>query len=123
MSSILEQIEKEISSLTPEVAKTNTGVITAVADGVAKVEGLSQVMFNEMVDFPHGITGIALNLEEDEVGIVCLGDANLLKEGDEAKTTGRLLSVPVGKELLGRVVDAIGNPIDGKGPILSLIHI
>ncbi|MEX0322286.1 MAG: F0F1 ATP synthase subunit alpha [Puniceicoccaceae bacterium] len=117
MSSILEQIEKEISSLTPEVAKTNTGVITAVADGVAKVEGLSQVMFNEMVDFPHGITGIALNLEEDEVGIVCLGDANLLKQGDEATTTGRLLSVPVGKELLGRVVDAIGNPIDGKGPI------
>ena len=117
MSSILEQIEKEIASLTPDVGKTNTGTITTVADGVAKVEGLSQVMFNEMVEFPHGITGIALNLEEDEVGVVCLGDANLLKEGDEAKTTGRLLSVPVGKELLGRVVDAIGNPVDGKGPI------
>jgi F-type H+-transporting ATPase subunit alpha len=117
MSSILEQIEKEIASLAPEVGKTNTGVITTVADGVAKVEGLSQVMFNEMVEFPHGITGIALNLEEDEVGVVCLGDANLLKEGDEAKTTGRLLSVPVGKEMLGRVVDAIGQPVDGKGPI------
>jgi len=117
MSSILEQIEKEISALTPQVGKTNTGTITAVADGVAKVEGLSKVMFNEMVDFPHGITGIALNLEEDEVGVVCLGDANLLKEGDEAKTSGRLLSVPVGKELLGRVVDAIGMPVDGKGPI------
>ncbi|MDP6926834.1 MAG: F0F1 ATP synthase subunit alpha [Rhodospirillales bacterium] len=117
MSSILEQIEKEISSLSPQVGKTNTGQITAVADGVAKVEGLSQVMFNEMVEFPHGITGIALNLEEDEVGVVCLGDANLLKEGDVAKTTGRLLSVPVGKELLGRVVDAIGQPVDGKGPI------
>ncbi len=117
MSSILEQIEKEISALQPEVGKTNTGAITAVADGVAKVEGLSQVMYNEMVEFPHDITGIALNLEEDEVGIVCLGDANLLKEGDEAKTTGRLLSVPVGKELLGRVVDAIGQPVDGKGPI------
>ena len=117
MSSILEQIEKEISALTPEVGKTNTGVITTIADGVAKVEGLSQVMFNEMVEFPHGITGIALNLEEDEVGVVCLGDANILKEGDEAKTTGRLLSVPVGKELLGRVVDALGQPEDGKGPI------
>ena len=117
MSSILEQIEKEISALKPEVGMTNTGVITAVGDGVAKVDGLSEVMYNEMVEFPHGITGIALNLEEDEVGVVCLGDANLLKEGDEAKTTGRLLSVPVGKELLGRVVDAIGQPVDGKGPI------
>ena len=103
MSSILEQIEKEISSLTPGVGKTNTGNITSVADGVAKVEGLSEV--------------IALNLEEDEVGVVCLGDANLLKEGDEARTSGRLLSVPVGKELLGRVVNAIGEPVDGKGPI------
>jgi len=117
MSSILEQIEKEITALKPQVGKTNTGTITAVADGVAKVEGLSKVMFNEMVEFPHGITGIALNLEEDEVGVVCLGDANLLKEGDEAKTTGRLLSVPVGREMLGRVVDAIGQPVDGKGPI------
>ncbi|NDV62175.1 F0F1 ATP synthase subunit alpha [Puniceicoccales bacterium CK1056] len=117
MNTILEQIEKEISALAPEVGKTNTGVITAVADGVAKVEGLSEVMYNEMVEFPHDITGIALNLEEDEVGIVCLGDANLLKEGDEVRTTGRLLSVPVGKEMLGRVVNAIGEPIDGKGPI------
>lgn len=117
MSSILEQIEKEISELTPEVSRTNTGVISSIADGVARVEGLSQVMYNEMVEFPHDITGIALNLEEDEVGVVCLGDANLLKEGDEAKTTGRLLSVPVGRELLGRVVDAIGDPVDGKGPI------
>lgn len=117
MSSILEQIEKEISSLSPSVTKTNTGVVTSVADGVAKVEGLSEVMFNEMVELPHGITGIALNLEEDSVGIVCLGDAAKLKEGDEAKTTGKLLSVPVGKELLGRVVDALGNPVDGKGPI------
>jgi F-type H+-transporting ATPase subunit alpha len=122
MSSILEQIEKEISALTPEVGKTNTGVITSIADGVGKVEGLSQVMFNEMVEFPHGITGIALNLEEDQVGVVCLGDANLLKEGDEARTTGRLLSVPVGKEMLGRVVDAIGQPVDGKGPIDAKEH-
>ncbi len=117
MSSILEQIENEISSLTTEAGKTNTGVILSVADGVAKVEGLSEVMYNEMVEFPHGLTGIALNLEEDTVGVVCLGDANLLKEGDEVKTTGTLLSVPVGKEMLGRVVDAIGQPVDGKGPI------
>jgi len=117
MSSILEQIEKEIAALTPDVGEANTGVVVSTADGVARVEGLSKVMYNEMVEFPHDITGIALNLEEDEVGVVCLGDANLLKEGDEVRTTGRLLSVPVGKELLGRVVDAIGQPVDGKGPI------
>ncbi len=119
MNTILELLEKEIAALTPEVGRSNTGVVTAVADGVAKVAGLSEVMYNEMVEFPHGITGIALNLEEDEVGVVCLGNANLLREGDEARCTGRLLSVPVGKELLGRVVNAIGEPIDGKGPITA----
>jgi F-type H+/Na+-transporting ATPase subunit alpha len=122
MTSILEQIEKEIADLSPQATMTNTGVVTAVADGVAKVEGLSRVMYNEMVEFPHGITGIALNLEEDEVGVVCLGNANLLKQGDQAKTTGRLLSVPVGKGLLGRVVNAIGEPQDGKGPISASEH-
>jgi F-type H+-transporting ATPase subunit alpha len=91
----------------------------AIADGVAKLEGLSGAMYNEMIDFGQGVFGIALNLEEDEVGCVILGDYSKLKEGDEASTTGRLLSVPVGMGLLGRVVDAIGNPIDGKGPIDS----
>lgn len=117
MSSILAQIEKEIAGLDTKVARSNTGTVVAVADGVAKVEGLSEVMFNEMVQFPGGVTGIALNLEEDVVGVVCLGDASQLKQGDEVKTTGNLLSVPVGKGLLGRVVDALGNPVDGKGPI------
>ena len=91
----------------------------AIADGVAKLEGLSGAMYNEMIDFGQGVFGIALNLEEDEVGCVILGDYSKLKEGDQASTTGRLLSVPVGMGLLGRVVDAIGNPIDGKGPIKS----
>jgi F-type H+-transporting ATPase subunit alpha len=91
----------------------------AIADGVAKLEGLSGAMYNEMIDFGQGVFGIALNLEEDEVGCVILGDYSKLKEGDEASTTGRLLSGPVGMGLLGRVVDAIGNPIDGKGPINS----
>ncbi len=117
MSSILEQIEKEIADLSTSVDRTNTGIVASVGDGVAKVEGLSEVMFNEMVEFEGGITGIALNLEEDEVGCVCLGEAEKLKEGDTVRSTGRLLSVPVGKSLLGRVVDAIGNPIDGKGAI------
>lgn len=119
MSSILEQIEKEISGLQSGPARTNTGTVVAVADGVARVEGLSEVMFNEMLEFEGGITGIALNLAEDEVGVVCLGDATHLREGTTVKTTGKLLSVPVGKGLLGRVVDAIGRPIDGKGPIPS----
>ena len=119
MSTLLEQIETEIASLTTSVAKTNTGTVVSLADGVAKVEGLSEVMFNEMVAFPGGVTGIALNLEEDEVGVVCLGDIADLKEGDAVQTTGKLLSVPVGMEMLGRVVDALGNPVDGNGPIAA----
>ena len=119
MSSITDLIRKEIESLSTDPTKTNVGTITALADGVAKVEGLSKVMFNEMVEFPNDVLGIALNLEEDSVGCVILGDTSSLKEGDEARTTGKLLSVPVGMELLGRVVDAVGRPIDGKGQINS----
>ena len=99
--------------------KKNVGRIVSIADGVAKLEGLSDVMYNEMIDFGNGVTALALNLEEDSVGCVILGDYSKLKEGDEASTTGKLLSVPVGKGLLGRVVDAIGRPVDGKGPIAS----
>lgn len=119
MSSIVEQIEKEIAGFDAGTAKSNTGKIVSIADGVARLQGLSGIMYNEMIDFGQGVTGLALNLEEDEVGCVILGDYSKLKEGDEASTTGKLLSVPVGKGLLGRVVDAIGNPIDDKGPIDS----
>jgi len=119
MSSVLEQIEQQIANLSRKAVKKNTGNIRAVADGVAKIEGLSDVMYNEMVQFPGDAIGIALNLEEDEVGCVVLGDISKLKEGDEVQTTGRLLSVPVGKALLGRTVDALGNPVDGKGPIAA----
>ena len=117
MSSFVEQIEKEIAGFNAGPVKSNTGTITSIADGVAKLSGLSGTMYNEMIDFGQGVFGIALNLEEDEVGCVILGDYSKLKEGDEATASGKLLSVPVGKGLLGRVVDAIGNPIDGKGPI------
>jgi F-type H+-transporting ATPase subunit alpha len=117
MSSVLEQIEQQIAKLSAKAVKKNTGTIRAVADGVAKIEGLSEVMNNEMVQFPGGAIGIALNLEEDEVGCVVLGDISQLKQGDEVQTTGRLLSVPCGKSLLGRAVDALGNPVDGKGPL------
>jgi F-type H+-transporting ATPase subunit alpha len=119
MSTVLEQIESQIANLSNKAVKKNTGTIRTVADGVAKIDGLSDVMFNEMVQFPGGAIGIALNLEEDEVGCVVLGDVSELKEGDEVLTTGKLLSVPVGKELLGRAVDALGNPVDGKGPVES----
>ncbi len=119
MSNVIEQIEQQIAKLSTKAVKRNTGTVRTVADGVAKIEGLSEVMYNEMVQFPGGTVGIALNLEEDEVGCVVLGDVANLKEGDEVQTTGRLLSVPVGKALLGRVVDAIGRPVDGKGPIES----
>jgi len=117
MPTVLEQIEQQIAQLSTKAVKKNIGTIRAVADGVAKIDGLSDVMYNEMVQFPGGAIGIALNLEEDEVGCVILGDVSQLKEGDEVQTTGRLLSVPVGKQLLGRVVDALGRPVDGKGPL------
>ena len=117
MSTVIEQIEQQIAQLSSKAVKKNTGTIRSVADGVAKVDGLSDVMYNEMVQFPGNAIGIALNLEEDEVGCVVLGDVSQLKEGDEVQTTGRLLSVPVGKLLLGRVVDALGRPVDGKGPL------
>ncbi|HKB90877.1 MAG TPA: F0F1 ATP synthase subunit alpha [Opitutaceae bacterium] len=119
MSTVIEQIEQQIAKLQSKAVKKNTGNITTLADGVAKVNGLSEVMYNEMVQFPGGVIGIALNLEQEEVGCVILGDVSKLKEGDEVQTTGKLLSVPVGKGLLGRVVDALGRPVDGKGPIES----
>src|SRR5450432_3245276 len=119
MSTALEQIEQQIAKLSSKAVKKNTGNIRTVADGVAKIDGLSDVMYNEMVQFPGGAIGIALNLEEDEVGCVVFGDIAKLKEGDEVQTTGRLLSVPVGKGLLGRAVDALGNPVYGKGPIAA----
>ena len=119
MSSILEEIETKIAGLKTSTTKSNVGVVRECGDGVARVEGLSDVMLNEMIEFPNGIYGLALNLEETEVGTILLGDATKVSEGDEVKTTGRLLQVPVGKGLLGRVVNTIGQPLDGKGPVKS----
>jgi F-type H+-transporting ATPase subunit alpha len=117
MSNLLQEIEAQISGAKLSAAKQNVGTVREIGDGVAKIEGLTDAMLNEMLDFGHGITGIALNLEETEVGAIILGDYTEIKEGDEVRTTGRLLQVPVGKGLLGRVVNVLGQPLDGKGPI------
>jgi F-type H+-transporting ATPase subunit alpha len=117
MSSILQEIEQQIAGIASSVEKSNVGTVRVVGDGVAKVEGLSDVMLNEMIDFGGGVTGMALNLEEGEVGVVLLGDYAAVTEGAECKTTGKLLSVPVGEAALGRVVNALGKPIDGQGPL------
>ncbi|MDF1825486.1 MAG: F0F1 ATP synthase subunit alpha [Verrucomicrobiales bacterium] len=119
MSNILQELESEIASLKTSVSKSNVGIVREIGDGVAKVEGLSDVMLNEKLEFPGGLYGLALNLEETEVGCILLGEGLNVKEGDEVKSTGELLSVPVGKGLLGRVVNALGQPLDGKGDIDS----
>src|SRR5882757_5533589 len=117
MSTILEEIESKIEELKTSTTKSNVGVVRETGDGVARIEGLSDVMLNEMIEFPNGVFGLALNLEETEVGAILMGDNTKVSEGDEVKTTGRLLSVPVGKALLGRVVNTLGQPLDDKGPI------
>jgi F-type H+/Na+-transporting ATPase subunit alpha len=117
MSNLLQEIEAQISGVKIATAKQNVGVVREIGDGVAKIEGLTDTMLNEMLDFGNGITGLALNLEETEVGAIILGDYTSVKEGQEVRTTGKLLQVPVGKSLLGRVVNALGQPLDGKGPI------
>src|SRR5678815_2446146 len=117
MSTLLQEIEAQISGAKAGTAKQNVGVVREIGDGVAKIEGLTDAMLNEMLDFGNGITGLALNLEETEVGAIILGDYLGVHEGQEVKTTGKLLSVPVGNGLLGRVVNTLGQPIDGKGPI------
>src|SRR5204862_2809326 len=121
MSSILEEIETQIAGLKTTTSKTNVGIVRETGDGVARIEGLSDVMLNEMIEVQSGVFGLALNLEETEVGAILLGDTTKVMEGQEAKTTGKLLQVPVGKALLGRVVNTIGQPLDGKGPIKSEI--
>src|SRR5262245_25081135 len=119
MADLVQEIEAQITGAKAAGARQSVGVIREIGDGVAKVEGLGDVMLNEMLDFGHGITGLALNLDETEVGVIILGDYTRLEEGDEVRATGKLLQVPVGKGLLGRVVNTLGEPVDGKGPIAS----
>src|SRR3954463_2463497 len=119
MSNVLQEIETRIAGLKTSSGKENVGTVREIGDGVAKIDGLSRAKLNEMLDFGKGIFGLALNLEETEVGAIILGDYTQINEGDEVRATGKLLQVPVGKGLLGRVVNMLGAPIDGKGPIKS----
>jgi len=119
MADLLQELEAQIAGAKTAPGRQNVGFIREVGDGVAKVEGLTDAMVNEMLDFGGGITGIALDLDETEVGVIVLGDYTKLEEGDEVRATGKLLQVPVGKSLLGRVVNTLGEPVDGKGPIKS----
>lgn len=119
MAGIVEEIEAQIAGVKTSAGKQNVGVIREVSDGVVRVEGLSDAMLNEMLDLGHGITGLVLDLDETEVGVIVLGDYTRLEEGNEVHTTGKLLQVPVGKGLLGRVVNILGEPLDGKGPVSS----
>jgi F-type H+/Na+-transporting ATPase subunit alpha len=114
---IARLLRGEIEHYDKAVSVSETGSVISVGDGIARVYGLENVMAGEMVEFPHGVTGIALNLEEDQVGTVLLGEYQEIREGDEVRRTGKIMSVPVGEALIGRVVNALGEPIDGKGPI------
>ena len=116
-SEISELIKSRIADLNASVEARNEGTIVGVSDGIVRIHGLADVMYGEMIEFDGGVFGMALNLERDSVGAVVLGSYLTLQEGQKARCTGRILEVPVGPEMLGRVVDALGNPIDGKGPI------
>ena len=112
-------IREQIGSFAVAVDVAEVGTVVSLGDGIARVHGCQRAMAGEMLEFPHGVFGIALNLEEDSVGAVLLGEYTEIREGDPVKRTGRIISVPVGEEMLGRVVNALGQPIDGKGPIMT----
>jgi F-type H+-transporting ATPase subunit alpha len=116
---IASVLQKEIESFSGKIETRDVGIVTAVGDGIARCYGLSQAMAGEMVSFASGERGLVFNLEENSVGVIVLGDYLNIKEGEEVRTTGQLLSVPVGDAMVGRVVDPLGNPLDGKGPVIS----
>src|SRR6202790_3382356 len=116
---ITSLLRQEIENYERAIDVSETGSVISVGDGIARIHGLEKVMAGELIEFPHDVSGIAMNLEEDQVGAVLLGDYTVIREGDEVKRTSRIMSVPVGDALIGRVVDALGRPIDGKGPVAS----
>src|SRR5260370_11912634 len=116
---INEIIRRQIQNFQAGVTVTEVGTVIKVGDGIAEVHGLEKVMAGELLEFRNEVRGLALNLEEDKVGVVLFGDYQTIKEGDMVKRTGRIMRVPVGEAMIGRVVDALGNPIDDKGPIIT----
>ena len=117
---VVSVITEELKDFHPRPESREVGRVLELGDGIARVYGLAGVMAGEMVEFPRAsVTGLAFNLEENSVGVIILGDYLAIAEGDEVKALGRLLQVPVGKALIGRVVDPLGNPVDGKGPIAT----
>jgi len=114
---IVSVIKREIEGFGTTVTMANVGTVVEIGDGIARIHGLSDAKYSELLEFPHDIMGMALNLEEDNLGAVILGDYTQIKEGDEVRTTGRVVEVPVGDALIGRVVDSLGRPRDGRGPI------
>jgi F-type H+/Na+-transporting ATPase subunit alpha len=120
---INEIIRQQIENFEAGVTVTEVGTVIKVGDGIAEVHGLEKVMAGELLEFPHNVRGLALNLEEDKVGVVLFGEFQAVKEGDLVKRTGRIMEVPVGDALIGRVVDALGNPIDDRGPIITDMHL
>jgi F-type H+/Na+-transporting ATPase subunit alpha len=120
---ITKLIRDQIENYESKVSVDEVGTIISLGDGIARLHGLDKVMAGELLEFPHGLTGLAMNLEEDQVGAVLLGDYTEVREGDEVKRTGRIMSVPTGEAMIGRVVNALGQPIDGKGPIQASKYI
>src|SRR2546422_3035050 len=116
---ISQLIREQIENYESKIAVDEVGTVISLGDGIARVYGLDKVMAGELLDFGHGIAGIAMNLEEDQVGVVILGEYTEVKEGGEVRRTGRIMAVPTGEGMIGRVVNALGQPIDDKGPIAS----
>src|ERR1051325_1122788 len=118
-SEINEIIRKQIENFDTGVTVTEVGTVIKLGDGIAELHGLEKVMAGELLEFPHDVSGLALNLEEDKVGAVLFGEFQKIKEGDTVKRTGRIMEVPVGDALIGRVVNALGLPLDERGPIIT----
>ncbi|MEX2421245.1 MAG: F0F1 ATP synthase subunit alpha, partial [Actinomycetota bacterium] len=114
---ITEALRRNVESFEPSVEREEVGRVVEAGDGIARVKGLPRAMANELLEFPGGILGLAFNLDEDEIGCIILGESSQIQEGDIVKQTGTILSVPVGDGFLGRVIDPLGVPVDGKGPI------
>src|ERR1700761_9443630 len=116
---ITQLLREQIANYDSKIQVDEVGTIISLGDGIARVHGLDKVMAGELIEFPHNVAGLAMNLEEDQVGAVLLGDYTEIREGDQVKRTGKILSVPVGDAMIGRVVNSLGEPIDDKGPIAT----